>query len=240
MLPTLLRPQPGFLEGAAGLAGEHVSGSSAELSAGTATPRWRAQPPAASTSGRALPQASSSAGVCQSSHVLFQQSAGHLQRTQLCAPRAGRGDEGDCPTLRGLCGSREEGEHSRVIKGASGGRRRETPPERLQRAVGLQNRRLAPLSGGDGGFLSGICGMIPILAEEERRRAGRHSTVSWLWRATGNGGLWGRSRTGRASGPEGSGWEGRPGAPSLRQVLGHSFCPLGLTFSVPVKKNYYP
>lgn len=126
------------------------------------------------------------------------------------------------------------------LKGASGGRRRETPPERLQRAVGLQNRRLAPLSGGDGGFLSGICGMIPILAEEERRRAGRHSTVSWLWRATGNGGLWGRSRTGRASGPEGSGWEGRPGAPSLRQVLGHSFCPLGLTFSVPVKKNYYP
>lgn len=38
------------------------------------------------------------------------------------------------------------------LKGTSGGRHQETPPERLQRAADLQNRRLAPLFGGDGGF----------------------------------------------------------------------------------------
>lgn len=58
---------------------------------------------------------------------------------------------------------------------------------------------------------------------------GRHTQTQhgWVGGAGGQvlGAPGGAGRTGLASGCKWPGWEGRPGAPALRQVLGHSFYP---------------
>lgn len=92
-------------------------------------------------------------------------------------------------------------------------------PSELTEAADPQTGRLAPCAG-EMGFLSGTWGrMIPVLVEAERHRPARLGGCGGRPGPEGSG----EGRTGRSW--EWPGWEGRPGAPALRQVLGHSFHP---------------
>ena len=71
--------------------------------------------------------------------------------TALCLACQGTGMKETVPPLGASAGVVRQ-VSTPGLKGTSGGRRWETSPERLQRAADLQNRRLAPLFGGDGGF----------------------------------------------------------------------------------------